>query len=52
MQVRAAHAVIRHLDVDVGLFPGFRLELLPDHLAVDGGGFVGRPPLELVVRLA
>lgn len=49
VQVAAAHAAVRDLDVDVVLLPRLGLDLLPDHLALHRAWVVGRPALELVV---
>lgn len=49
VDVRAADAAVRDLDVDVVLGPLLGLEGVPLHLALDGLGVVPEPSLERVV---
>lgn len=40
---------MRDFDIYIGLFPWFRLELSPHHLAIDGVSIQSEPALELVI---
>ncbi|KAL2000690.1 hypothetical protein VTN02DRAFT_2751 [Thermoascus thermophilus] len=51
VQIRPADPTVSDLDVDIGLFPGLGLELLPDHLALNSAAVEAHPSLELVVCL-
>lgn len=52
VQIRATDTAVRDLDIDIGLFPGLRLEFLPDHVALAGAGVETHPSFELVFCLS
>lgn len=49
VQVGATNTTVRDLDVDISLFPGLGLKLLPDHLSLAGFGAETHPSFELVI---
>lgn len=49
MKIRAAHATVSDLDIDIGLFPRLGLKLLPDHFALGSLGAKAHPAFELVI---
>jgi hypothetical protein len=49
VQVRTTDTAVRDLDINIGLFPGLRLKLLPDHLPLASLRVEAHPALELVI---
>lgn len=49
MQIRSAHATVGNLDINIGLLPRLRLDLLPLQVSINGRGVVGSPALERVI---
>lgn len=49
MQIGAANARVGDFDVNVGLFPGLGLILLPNHFALGGLGVQAHPSFKFVV---
>jgi hypothetical protein len=48
VQVRAAHATMCDLDVDVVLGPLLRFKFSPNHLSIDSVRRLAQPPFEFV----
>lgn len=48
LQVRATHAAVSDLDIDIVLCPLLGLETTPFHLAIDTVGIMAQPALEFV----
>jgi hypothetical protein len=49
--IRTTDAAVRDFDINIGLLPLFRLEFLPDHLALGGTRVETHPAFEFVVCL-
>ena len=49
MQIRTTDTTMRDLDIDIGFLPLFRLELLPNHVALGGARVKTHPALKLVI---